>query len=115
MLNEDGLRDCWREIKQHAAYGVDRGSAHEYAHNLEDNITHPVERLTSTRSRATRVRRHEIPPGGGRFRPLGMPVVEETRVQLAVRGSSRPSTSRTSGAGAMALGLRWVPLLRSIP
>jgi hypothetical protein len=51
------LRDCWRAIKQHAAYGVDRGSAHEDEHNLEDNITPLGERLTRKRSRAPRVSR----------------------------------------------------------
>jgi retron-type reverse transcriptase len=84
MRHEDVLRNCWRAIKTHAAYGVDRVSAHAYAHTLEDHITHLVERLKSTRSRATLVRRPSLPQGGGRFRPLGIPVVEEKRVQLAV-------------------------------
>ena len=48
MRNADVLRDCWRAIKKHAAYGVDRVSAQEYAHNLEDNSKHLVERLKST-------------------------------------------------------------------
>jgi len=84
MLNADVLRDCWRAIKTHAAYGVDRVSAQEYAHNLEDNSTHLVERLKSTSSRATLVRRHSLPKGGGKVRPLGMPVVEDTLVPLAI-------------------------------
>ena len=84
MLHEDWLRDCWRALKKHAAYGVDRVRAHEYEHNLEDNIKHLVERLKSKSYRATLVRRHSIPKGGGRFRPLGIPVVEEKLVQLAV-------------------------------
>jgi hypothetical protein len=84
MRNADVLRDCWRASKKNAAYGVDRGSAQEYAHNLEDNIKHLVERLKSTSSRATLVRRHSMPKGGGKVRPLGMPVVEDTLVQLAV-------------------------------
>jgi RNA-directed DNA polymerase len=84
MRNEDLVRDCWRAIKQHAAYGVDRVSAQESAHNLEDNIRHLVERLKSKSSRAKLVRRHSRPKGGGQVRPLGMPVVEEKLVQLAV-------------------------------
>ena len=84
MRTADLLRDCWRAIKKHAAYGVDRVRAQEYAPNLEDNSRHLVERLKHKRSRATLVRRHSRPHGGGKVRPLGRPVVEETRVQLAV-------------------------------
>jgi len=84
MLNADVLRDCWRAIKKNAAYGVDRVSAQEYEHNLEDNIKHLVERLKSKNYRAKLVRRHYIPKGGGSFRPLGIPVVEDKLVQLAV-------------------------------
>ena len=84
MLNEDLLRDCWRAIKKNAAYGVDRVSAQEYAHNLEDNIRHLVERLKNKSYRAKLVRRHYIPKGGGKLRPLGIPVVEDKLVQLAV-------------------------------
>ena len=65
MLKADLLRDCWRAIKKNAAYGVDRVSAQEYAHNLEDNIKHLVERLKSTSYRAKLVRRHARPTGGG--------------------------------------------------
>ena len=65
MLHEDLLRDCWRAIKKNAAYGVDRVSAQEYAHNLEDTIRHLAERLKSKSSRAKRVRRHSRPKGGG--------------------------------------------------
>ena len=84
MLNADVLRDCWRAIKKNAAYGVYLVSAQEYAHNLEDNIKHLVERLKSKSSRAKLVRRHSMPKGGGKVRPLGIPVVEDTLVQLAV-------------------------------
>ena len=45
MLNEELLRASWREIKKHAAYGVDQISAQDYAQNLEENIRALVERL----------------------------------------------------------------------
>jgi len=83
-LNEDVLRDCWQAIRQEAAYGVDRVSAQEDEHTLEGNIRHLVDRLRRKRSRATLVRRHSMPKGDGRVRPLGIPAVEETLVQMAV-------------------------------
>jgi hypothetical protein len=36
MLNEELLRDCWRDIRKNAAYGVDKVSAQEYGQNLEE-------------------------------------------------------------------------------
>ena len=78
------MRDCGRAIKKHAAYGVDRVRAQASAPTLEDTIRPRVERLKRTRSRATLVRRHARPKGGGKGRPLGLPVVEDTLGQWAV-------------------------------
>lgn len=84
MLNEARLTDCWRDIRKDAAYGVDEVSAQEYEQHLEANIRHLVERLQRKSYRATRVRRHYIPKGDGTLRPLGIPAVEDKRLQLAV-------------------------------
>jgi RNA-directed DNA polymerase len=58
--------------------------AQAYEQDLDANIRHLVERLTRQRSRAQRVRRHEIPNGHGQLRPLGIPAVEDKRRPLAV-------------------------------
>jgi RNA-directed DNA polymerase len=84
MLNEELLRDCWRDIRKNAAYGVDKVSAQEYGRNLEENIRQLVERLKRKRYRAKLVRRHYIPKGGGKLRPLGIPATEDKLLQLAV-------------------------------
>jgi RNA-directed DNA polymerase len=84
-LNEGILRDCWRDIRKNAAYGVDRVSAQEYEQNLEENIRHLVERLKGKRYRAKLVRRQYIPKGEGRLRPLGIPATEDKLLQLAVK------------------------------
>ena len=69
MLNEARLRDCWRAIRKDAAYGVDEVSAQAYEQDLDENISHLVERLKRKSSRAKRVRRHDIPTGDGKLRP----------------------------------------------
>src|SRR6266849_3671347 len=82
-LNEEMLRDSWRLLRKDAALGVDRVSAAEYEANLEENIRQLVERLKRKRYRARLVRRHYIPKGDGRMRPLGIPAIvaaEKTRV-----------------------------------
>jgi RNA-directed DNA polymerase len=84
-LNEELLRDSWRLLRKDAALGVDRVSAAEYEANLEENIHQLVERLKRKSYRARLVRRHYIPKGDGRMRPLGIPATEDKLLQLAVK------------------------------
>src|SRR2546427_12538214 len=70
-LNEELLHDSWRLLRKDAALGVDLVSATEYEANLEENIHQLVERLKRKRYRARLVRRHYIPKGEGKMRPLG--------------------------------------------
>jgi RNA-directed DNA polymerase len=84
-LNEELLLDSWRLLRKDAALGVDRVSATEYETNLEENIHQLVERLKQKRYRARLVRRHYIPKGDGRMRPLGIPAIEDKLLQLAVK------------------------------
>ena len=82
MLNEVFLTKCWKDINKKAAVGVDKVSAEEYGTNLTENIHELVERLKAKRYRARLVRRHYIPKGGGKLRPLGIPVTEDKLLQL---------------------------------
>jgi RNA-directed DNA polymerase len=84
-LNEEMLRDSWRLLRKDAALGVDRVSAAEYEANLEENIHQLVERLKRKRYRARLVRRHYIPKGEGKWRPLGIPAIEDKLLQMAVK------------------------------
>ncbi len=84
LLNEEYLKECWRDIRKDAAFGVDRISAREYEQNLDENIHDLVERLKQKRYRARLVRRQYIPKGDGKMRPLGIPAVEDKLLQLAV-------------------------------
>ena len=84
-LNEEMLRDSWRLLRKDAALGVDQVSATEYEANLEENIHQLVVRLKRKSYRARLVRRHYIPKGDGRMRPLGIPATEDKLLQLAVK------------------------------
>jgi retron-type reverse transcriptase len=83
-LDEDVMNQCWRDSRQDAAAGVDQGSAQAYAQHLDEHIPRLVERLQQQRDRATLVSRHDMPTGDGTPRPLGIPAVEDTRLQRAV-------------------------------
>jgi RNA-directed DNA polymerase len=84
MINEPMLYRCWQRIRKNAAYGVDKVSAEEYGTHLLANIRQLVDRLKRKSYRARLIRRHYIPKGNGKMRPLGIPVVEDKLLQLAV-------------------------------
>jgi RNA-directed DNA polymerase len=84
MLDEDFLKQCWRDIRQDAAAGVDQVSAQAYEQHLDENLPRLVERLKQKRYRAKLVRRHDLPTGDGTQRPLGIPAVADKLLQLAV-------------------------------
>ena len=84
MLDEDVLKQCWRDIRQDAGAGGDQGSAQAYEQPLDENIHRLVERLKQKRYRAQRVRRHSMPTGDGTQGSLGIPAGEDKLLHLAV-------------------------------
>ena len=84
MINGPMLYRCWQRIRKNAAYGVDKVSAEDYGKHLTRNIRQLVDRLKRKSYRARLIRRHYIPKGNGKMRPLGIPVVEDKLLQLAV-------------------------------
>lgn len=84
MLNKAFLIDSWRYLNKNAACGIDRVSAYEYGKNLEANVEDLVERLKRKSYRAKLIRRQYIPKGEGKYRPLGIPAIEDKLLQTAV-------------------------------
>jgi retron-type reverse transcriptase len=78
------LLSCWERLNKKAASGVDRVSARAYAKDLGDNVRDLWERVKRGSYRAKLVRRCDIPKEGGKTRPLGIPVVEDKLLQIAV-------------------------------
>ena len=85
LLNEEMLKDSWRDIRKNAASGVDRVSAAEYEQNLDSNIHQLVDELKRKRYRAKNVLRRYIPKGNGKLRPLGIPATQDKLLQIAVK------------------------------
>lgn len=85
LLNEDMLKDSWRDIRKNAAAGIDRVSAKEYELNLEGNIRQLVDELKRKHYRAKNVLRRYIPKGNGKLRPLGIPATQDKLLQIAVK------------------------------
>jgi RNA-directed DNA polymerase len=84
IRNEELRKDCWRAIRPEAADGVDEVSSQADEQEVEGNISPLVERLKRKRYRATLVKRPYIPNENGKLRPLGIQVVEDTLLQVAV-------------------------------
>ena len=83
MRKEERRTESWGESTKHAASGVEQISAQDYEQHREGNIRDLVERLKQRRYRAQFVKRHYIPKGNGQRRPLGIPAVEDKRLQGA--------------------------------
>jgi group II intron reverse transcriptase/maturase len=83
-LNQEVLRRCFDRLRKDAASGVDGMTFQEYEKNLEANLEDLVGRLKRKAYRARLVRRKYLPKGPGKFRPLGIPVLEDKLLQVAV-------------------------------
>lgn len=84
LLNQQSLRSCFYQLRKTAAPGVDGVTFEMYERNLEENLRQLVQRLKNKSYHAKLVRRKYIPKGEGKWRPLGIPALEDKLVQLAV-------------------------------
>jgi len=83
-LNQDVLRQCFFRLRKDAASGVDGVTFEAYEKELEKNLEDLVGRLKRKAYRARLVRRKYIPKGKDKWRPLGIPVLEDKLLQVAV-------------------------------
>lgn len=84
LLTPDFLTETWGGMNRRGAAGVDQETTKDFESNLEARCHDIVVRLKARRYQAPPVRRVEIPKGGGKTRPLGIPTVEDRLVQRAV-------------------------------
>jgi RNA-directed DNA polymerase len=78
------LREAYRRTRKDGAAGIDGRTAKDYAAELEANLEDLLARFKSGRYRAPAVRRVQIPKGGGKTRPIGIPTFEDKVLQRAV-------------------------------
>jgi group II intron reverse transcriptase/maturase len=80
----DTLREAYFRLPRDASPGLDEVTWRAYGEMLEDNLLDLSARLRRGAYRAKPVRRVYIPKADGRQRPLGVPVLEDKIVQLAM-------------------------------
>lgn len=84
LLNEGFLAQCFGELREQAAPGIDRVTVKEYSKNLEGNLRDLVRRMKAWQYRPQAVRRVYIPKDKQTKRPLGIPAVEDKVVQMGM-------------------------------
>ena len=86
LLDVELMAECFEELKEDRAPGVDGVTKEEYADGLKHKLRDVVERLHRRRYRPRPTRRKMIPKANGKLRPLGIPTTEDKLVQ---RGLAR--------------------------
>jgi RNA-directed DNA polymerase len=91
------LMSAWlKTASNDGAAGVDHVTVKGYAKQLETNLERVRDQVGSGVYHPSRIRRTYIPkPGGGEFRPLGIPIVQDRVVGTAVRHVIEPIFEQT--------------------
>ena len=84
LLTVGFLMYCWRFLNKRSAPGVDGVDAKHYCQNLKQNVEDLIGRVKRGGYRAKLILRRFIPKSGGKFRPLGIPAIEDKLLQTAV-------------------------------
>lgn len=85
LMNQELLWECFWQLKDSRASGIDRITKEQYAANLMNNLDNLIGRLHRMAYIPQPVRRVYIPKAGStKMRPLGIPVLEDKLVQAAM-------------------------------
>jgi RNA-directed DNA polymerase len=86
VYRAETLKAAWQKVAKNAgAAGVDGQSIERFALRAEMYLQELSTALKRGTYRPMPVRRVEIPKGGGKMRPLGIPVVKDRIVQTALK------------------------------
>src|SRR5918994_5373424 len=95
VYRAETLRAAWQKVEANAgAAGVDGQSVERFAARAEMYLEELGTALKKGTYRPQPVRRVEIPKGGGKYRPLGIPVVKDRIVQTALKFVLEPIFER---------------------
>jgi RNA-directed DNA polymerase len=84
LIDEDVLREAYRQTSKASAAGIDGVTAQAYAEHLDEHLQDLHERLRSGRYQAPPVERVWLEKADGGQRPIGKPTFEDKIVQRAV-------------------------------
>ena len=85
LMNKELLLECFTQLRENAASGIDNITKVKYASELDINLSDLIERLHKMAYRPKPVLRVYIPkPGSHKQRPLGIPALEDKLVQAGL-------------------------------
>ena len=85
LINEELLKECFKELDGTKATGIDKITKEEYEQNLEENIKNLVTKLKRMCYRPSPARKVNIPKANGKVRGLAVANFEDKIVQLGVK------------------------------
>ena len=86
VYRRETLGAAWKKVAKNAgAAGVDGQSVKQFGFRAEIYLAELEQALKSGEYRPEPIKRVEIPKGGGKLRPLGIPVVKDRIVQTALK------------------------------
>jgi len=86
VYRKQTLKAAWQKVKDNGgAAGVDGQSVERFEAGAEVYLEELEQALRTGAYRPQPIRRVEIPKGGGKMRPLGIPVVKDRIVQTALK------------------------------
>ncbi len=85
FITPDLLEASYRGLRKKSSAGVDEVSMKSYEEGLSDRLIRLEELAKSGKYFAPPVKRVYIPKAGGKFRPIGIPTVEDKVLQGAVK------------------------------
>jgi len=95
VYRKQTLKAAWHKVKDNAGTaGVDGQSVEQFEVRAEVYLEELERALRTGEYRPQPIRRVEIPKGGGKMRPLGIPVVKDRIVQTAVKLVTEPIFER---------------------
>lgn len=81
-FSKENLISCFHELDGKKAVGIDGKTKSDYEENLEGNIESLIERMKGLKYYPAPVKEVKIPKGNGKYRPIGISVIEDKIVQL---------------------------------
>jgi len=91
LLDEDYLKDCFKELKVRKAAGVDGKTKEGYTdEEINNAVKEVVVKMKAKRYQPKPARRVFIKKANGKDRPLGIPTILDKTVQLAIKKILEP-------------------------
>ena len=108
QITDKVMDKAFKAVKRNrGAAGLEKVSIGMYQANLEQNQMALMRKLKDRTYKASPLRRHYIPKGKGKFRPLGIPNVKDRVAQEVIRSRIEPIFEKIFHANSYGYGKKF--------